>query len=455
MKWKLGQGLFAVGAFCVAMLSGGEAEACHDVEICVVLKVDSVDNDTGNLGEISQVEAAGARVRLVTPDAEGARDTYLNSKGCFIAKTRHTRGLKLLVYPDSYVGVEGAVRIVTFANKVAELADDQRPWLVHLPDVPLGGLDKPVSIGGEIANMHGWVLAIFKSVDQHAGLLGEAELRVHGEAGETPRRQALGAFATDLHMMLGPLARERKFIIAHEFGHWYQQNWSGDEIDTDYGYEDDTNVSEDIDDPSHAKDPDCDFANAVDTSQINDLHGIRSAEFSAPAMAEGYAHFVAALAFNDVYMTAPPPQFEYYKEIIVANQPSYDDLVNEDNYQIDLIGGSASSGGAIRWTQDMCPADWNTPVNDPDLLGRQISTEIDWLRMFWGFVADPDPSLAMSSSLPEFLTIMQIFEASGLGGDDIYLGFQNNLDDPANAAIYPYRTRFADVAVKNGVQTND
>ncbi|MGH1349156.1 MAG: hypothetical protein ACRBN8_46930 [Nannocystales bacterium] len=454
MKWKLGQGLFAVGAFCVAMFTGGEAEACHDVEICVVLEVDAVDNDTGNLGVISEVEAAGSRIRLVTPDAEGARDMYLNANGCFTAKTRHTRGLKLLVYPDSYVGVEGNVRISTFPTKTAELDDEMEPWLVHLPNVPLAGLDKPVSIGGPVANMHGWNLAIFKNVDQHAGLLGERSLRVHGDGGETFAHKKLGAFATKTHMMLGPLARERKFIIAHEFGHWYQQNWTDDTISTAYGYEDES--SGDYDDPVQAKDPDCDFANAVDTTQINDLHGIRSAEFSAAAMAEGFAHFVAALAFNDVYMTAPPPQFEYYKDIIVENQPSYNDLVNEDDYQVDLIGSAASSGGAIRWTQDMCPADWNTPINDPDLLGRQISTEIDWLRMFWGFVADPDPSLAMSSSLPEFLTVMQIFEASGLGANnDIYLAFQVNLDDPAHAEIYPYRDRFADVAVKNGVQTND
>lgn len=86
----------------------------------------------------------------------------------------------------------------------------------------------------------------------------------------------------------------------------------------------------------------------------------------------------------------------------------------------------------------------------------QVSSEIDWQRFLWGFMADPDPSLPLSEDLPTFLTIMEIFETTGtLVGNDVYANFQAALDDPLNANVHPYRERFAAIALKNGVQTNE
>lgn len=361
--------ILGVTAACAAAFLAYEADAhaCHESRICVEIPVHAIDQFVGDFGTSDTVRARGTRVRLIDPDGD-TRETYLDDEGCFTFETRHTKGLKLLVYADAYLGVDKNVHIRAFASKPDAMADppvELLPWRIDLIFVFTENQDDPtvaVVAEGPEALMFGWVLESFQNMDAFGGIEGPQEIRVHTEKGD--QLASLGAYASGNFLMLGPLARERKFIAAHELGHWYQDHWTGLPLSVDYDYQDDG-----MGDDAHALDPDCDFLDATVSEQINDIHGIRSAEWADAALTEGFAQFVASLAFNDLREPDGNGEFQYYKEIDVSVQPSSQEFVEEDNYIVELIGSATASGGTNAWVQNMCPADWDAPLTSP-FLGR-------------------------------------------------------------------------------------
>lgn len=440
----------------------GEADACHESKICVEIPVSAADQPVGDFGVSETVVARGTRVRLVTPGAEGVTDVWLDDEGCFTYESRYRYGLKLQVFPEAFLGVNADVRIRGFDDRPAAVVGIEVsptvggtiPWRIDIDYAPAGNADSPLVVhvnADDMADMFGWLIESFYNVDGYAGITGSRDILVHTEIGDA--QAALGAYNSGDLIMLGPIARNRKFIVAHEFGHWYQSNWTGLGLGVDYLYEDNGEA-----DPTAAKDADCDFQNATNTEEINDLHGLRSAEYSAEAMSEGYAQFMATLAFN---IAVEPEgsgegEYQYYKEIIVANQPSYADLV-DGNYMVSLLGGTLEStvGGRSAWVQNMCPADWNHPLL-PESLGEHVSSEIDWMRFFWGFIADPDPSISMFGTPPDLRVVLDLFSAAGtLEAQDQYGTFEVAINNPSNASIFPFAQRFESIAIKNGVKSNE
>jgi hypothetical protein len=79
-----------------------------------------------------------------------------------------------------------------------------------------------------------------------------------------------------------------------------------------------------------------------------DRHGLRSAEHSLGAFEEGFAHFIASVAFNPVGTSNVDGIFHYYKDVNVDMFNSYQDL--KDNlYMVSLkdigdLGGGRTDG---------------------------------------------------------------------------------------------------------------
>ena len=90
--------------------------------------------------------------------------------------------------------------------------------------------------------------------------------------------------------------------------------------------------------PLHSVDPPCQFSIAAIGGADSGWHGLRSAEYSSGALTEGFAHFIAAAAFNNIDEDGI---FTYYKAINPAIASDYQDLVDA-NYAVSLQGGTGA-----------------------------------------------------------------------------------------------------------------
>lgn len=201
---------------------------------------------------------------------------------------------------------------------------------------------------------------------------------------------------------------DRKFIIGHEIGHWLQ-----DQVAGGFGALSNTtyNYGPVACDPPHdpfapnGNPPGCPHNAACqffvegtledpepfNTAGSPNRHGIRSAEFSSGAMIEGFGHFVSAAAYNDLDTTG---RYHYYKDIDEEQLPDYFDFEQgPDARQVELAGGAAAStvGGRSQWVRLECSEDdvtgfndWEHPLEEAPL-GQEVSSEIDWLRLFWQY----------------------------------------------------------------------
>src|SRR5690606_28593787 len=91
---------------------------------------------------------------------------------------------------------------------------------------------------------------------------------------------------------------KNKFIMGHEIGHWIQFQVAGEIWKLAYEYPPPPNTAE----------PPCLYCVFADWNldrcgnplYLSSTHGMRSAEYSSFAMTEGFAHFIAASAYNDI-----------------------------------------------------------------------------------------------------------------------------------------------------------
>ncbi len=216
-------------------------------------------------------------------------------------------------------------------------------------------------------------------------------------------------------------------------GHWLQSTISGDSSVGAFSYS------------YNPLDTPCEFG--IRTDDLSDLpvgssnlHGIRSAERSSGALIEGFAHFVAAVAFNKIEETG---EFRYYKKIDPVSYPDYADFVAGE-YRLALEGGGAGTlGGQSRWVETRCPNDWANPT-------REISSEIDWLRFFWQFLTSP----SAPGPVPTF------WEAAGLlkytqannpwTSDAVWSQLRSSVADPGSG-LDSYLSRFDSLEASNGL----
>ncbi|MCK6526968.1 hypothetical protein L6R50_05200 [Myxococcota bacterium] len=177
----------------------------------------------------------------------------------------------------------------------------------------------------------------------------------------------------------GNYSFRRKYIIAHEAGHYVHQIANGAAgAATDYSaplvrcfndWEDETK------DP-YAEPMAADPHLASEGDHGN--HEMNTREYQSAAVGEGFAHYFAALAFNEIGQDC---WFEYYNPL----NPDWQlDRVLTDGRTLDCAG---SATAPLAYLENMRYG----PVEDR-------GTELDWLRFFWSLGQQPgvDHSLLLS-----------------------------------------------------------
>ncbi len=358
------------------------AAACESVKLCAHWALDLEDGPWGDYLTGPSVPARGARMTIIRPAPEPPLGVFLDDQGCVTFETQYSVGHKALIYNEAVVN--DRIHVKVFESEDDIQMDETHFWIVDIPEISVGEeivVPVPVSMdAGGITNMLGTAT---ETLHRLGGLSGAGfptnqarQMRIWYDS---DTRNASGG---PVVIRLGGDANAEKFVLGHEIGHWLEQGIADSGYFPDYFYP--------------ITDPDCDFGILVEAGELpagdSNLHGIRSAELSAGAMTEGFAHFIASAAYND-----PNPEgvFRYYKDIdtdVEVGYPSYADFVANENV-VALEGGvgPGTLGGQNRWVATMCGSDWNAAgVNE-------VSTELDWLRFWWAFYTAAGPG-----SQPDF-----------------------------------------------------
>ena len=466
------QTVVIMGLVVLALLVGlhGDAHACTSKTICVKVPILTEDHVVGDLPaepsepgwplegwdiewpDLSEayLPATHARVRFIPPPPEPARSVILDEEGCFTFDSEYWTGFKLLVYPEAYLGQNAGIHLMVFDNftdyydaqQSPEEAPALRPWLIHVngvlaDDVVFADLEG----SSDMATMFAYAAFTLDRLDKmtdtgltdavlYAYTQVQLDAMAEGDVPGVSGGAANGGYAHKEILYLNQGLVKKKFTIAHEIGHWFALNWDAtDAFSTNYTYQDDK---------LGAFDNDCKFA----AIGANSSHGIRSAEHEPAALNEGFAQYISALTFDDATLTADAT-FKYYKLIntnIDVVAAAYDDFINEDYYQVSLIGGNPDAlGGQSAWVENECNPEWNQ---------HDVTSELDWMRMLWQFqIVDVEVggSPTPKPSLSDILEMLQLAESEG------YAGLRAEVCDSANTEIYPYCGRFDELVTVNGV----
>jgi hypothetical protein len=167
--------------------------------------------------------------------------------------------------------------------------------------------------------------------------------------------------AGSTQLSISPLGSDthRKFLIGHEVGHWYHKLMSGSFPPFDYSL--------------HSGLSGC------KSELIVGDHAMRSKEYEAGALTEGFAHFLSAYMFNAA--SGSDGWFKYYKQF---PEYGYDyDLIDLLDSDIDAVGGPGDVLHNVCGCADgACTSGYGV--------------ELDWLRHYWRYYTDPgvQPSMA-------------------------------------------------------------
>lgn len=411
------------------------AWGCHTATICFKWQVDFLDNGVGEdyYSYAGLTPARGARTVLLRPAPEPPIERFLDQEGCMTFETQFAYGHKAMVYSEAFVG-DPAVHITASRDRVpgGGVEELEFVWEVDVHGVAANDVVelpiKPHEKDPFPPLMGGVTEAIYR--------LGQLEVLELLPAGVGLNIEFwdynANAFGSATGITVGPDSYREKFVMGHEIGHWLQDNMGGLK-GASYTY------------PS--KDPLCKFGVVepvydLDGMVIDTLagsHGIRSSEWSTDAFQEGFGHFIASVAFNDLDTDGI---FRYYKDIDLALYSAYTDLAAM-NYRISLFGGPAGDsplGGQDAWTRNACPQDW---------LEDEVSTELDWMRFLWHFVTD-------EGDAPTLRQVLKWVEAAYANHDtlmtysNIWLRLEAALLDP-NTDMADFSDRFYDVTQSMGV----
>lgn len=437
----------------VAIVTGGVllprvARACHEVNVCVKLgTVGTTDADAGDYPEplgMTEVEIDGPhlRVAVIPPVPEDPFEVVTDENGCFSFSTQWVWGHKLLVYPDAFHGDSDNIRVTAYETWTdMEAGIPHKPWPVDLHHMSENATAvvvvdiKEDDVSGRIFAWSNWIVSRLED-ELEPGLSGFKVLRVVSGLG-TPYDPNKGVALPDT-IWLAPDHTHSKFIVAHEIGHWLEQNWIEESISPSYQYPA-------IDDP-------CKF-NSIGS---NDLHGIRSAEFGLTSVVEGFAQYIATWVFDDP--AESDAIFKYYKDI--ANDLTDYNEFEENGSLVSALGGSCDQtyidypdscppggkvlGGENAWVEFMCPNDWAYDL-------EEISTELDWLRFFWQF------SSADASAPGPVASMREILELIDLTGETVpdWAVLDATISDPANTEVHDLEARFDYLTLRHGVTNGE
>jgi hypothetical protein len=228
-----------------------------------------------------------------------------------------------------------------------------------------------------------------------------------------------------------PYAWQRKYIIVHEFGHELQ-HWALV-----------PSPSANPDDWMHDVDYGAD-STVTGCQDYDDQHSYVSYEYQSAAIAEGMAHYVAAVAFNDTTDTDcrfdPGGPYEWY-----LNGPNYVEQFSCEGYD-PAVGHplGADAGGAEYANYPYVPAGayfyfdtdgasyYGACSTNPTTTNRAI--ELDWLRFLW----DADTKLDLDTA-----DIVEAWsEAYPAGGTLVDPWNQNDVGDADDMPLYRMHQSF-------------
>lgn len=413
----------------LALAAPSLAAACQERTICISWDGEFEDKDVGedywNYPWWDAVPARGARVALVRPAPEPPIGRYLDDNGCMTFESQFAHGHTLTVYAEAVIA---EVRVFTERSAtISSPADDGPFWRVDVSGV---GPGQPVykTLANEEHQPFSALMAAATAVLGRFDDLGvippsdpDPPVLTVGFLDATA-----GAAGSCNRIDIGPDGYRSKYVIAHELGHWLQCEWGAilglPTWGTDYGHN--ALVSDCAFGPEHlypVNDLNGDVIEQEDDLRGN--HAIRSAELNMPAFTEGFAHFIASVAFNDI--TEDDGVFRYYKAI---NHDDYDTFVAQ-NYRVSLKGTNAL-GGQVQWVETMCVADW----------AERVTSEIDWMRFLWHFLTANGTKPTLQQIL-ELLNFANTEYGGGLDVDVVWPVLHDAMSDQ-EAGMLQFLTRF-------------
>ena len=416
----------ALAAATTTYAGSSSARACTPRTLCVDFMPNLSDGETGDYVGVGggTVPARGAHVIIVRAYPEPVLDGYLSVQdteeldaGCIEFDSQFAAGHKAIIEAQAVLDygtspTNSGIVVRGFPTPFEGTDPDPNgplaAWIVDMPPMPDGySYSATIVDTADLAGMTTVFAVTTETVHRLHGLPGSLLTGVH-ELNAFIRKNGQNANATSdfSGIIVGELGGlDKKFIIGHEIGHWVQ-----DQVAGGFGSGYDLNYGPVACDPVHDPwkpggtplgcpyNPACQFfvvgtlEGEIDEVSSNpNRHGIRSAEYSSAAMMEGFGHFVAAAAYNDLQTNG---RYQYYKEIDEENLPDYLDFEQgPDARQVELAGGSLTTtiGGRSQWTRLECSQDvdgfndWDYPL-DATPANQEVSTEIDWLRLFWQYV---------------------------------------------------------------------
>lgn len=411
--------------------------ACHPVTVCGAWTVNSTDSDNGEdyLRDATAVPARGVRVTIVPPPPEPPIPTWLDTEGCVEFATQYAYGVKMLVYAESLLGQDDNIYVRAYGldavieesgTNVEVDLDREYAFEVALHGMASGDVVSVALPNSPVTSVLAYATQTVYRIDHELGahLPGIQRLNVITRLADNARLD----FANS-GVQVGANVWTRKFVVAHEVGHWFQDRWGASLLfDSFYAP---------IDVP-------CQLAPEAVGGSDSALHALRTAEFSSTGMIEGFAHFIAAAAFNDTGQE--DGIFTYYKAIDPGDAPQYQDLIDVD-YAVALEGGSGAQGGTSRWVDNECPNDWDWPY-DATPSAQEVSSEIDWLRFFWAFVASQDAGLGNPADVSD---ILDVLNATQWTETEVWAFLVNAIENHPDPDVSEHSDRFQDLNDEYGV----
>lgn len=348
--------LAGVGTVSAALFAPQTALACHTVEMCVEWTVELDDGPIGDYLTEMTTPARGNRVMIIRPVPEPPLGLFLDNEGCVEFETQFAAGHKVIVYNEAVYDQYTHVRAFGSDEEIED--GTVRIWEAHVPVIgDDAGVEVEITIDADrLANLMGVSIAALHQFNSVGAGLPSVVRNLYPHRDGAPN-----ASANYEALRFGEGSMKEKFVVGHEIGHWLVLSgpWPAGGWSTSYGYV-----------PSET------MCSPPTEGMDDDLggHSLRSAEHASGAMVEGFAHFAATVAFNNLAQTTA--DFRYYKAL--DETPASQDLI-DGMYRVMLPDGPV--GGVNRWTQQQCPADFSNTGGD-----QEISTELDWMRFFWDFV---------------------------------------------------------------------
>ena len=172
-------------------------------------------------------------------------------------------------------------------------------------------------------------------------------------------------------------------------------------------------------------------------------------------MPEGFGHFVAAAAFNSDLSEDADGYFKYYKDADESLLTAYADFEEAGPNQriVSLAGGSGSEvlGGPDRWVELQCEDDWDHPLQ-AETLDQEVSSEIDWLRLFWRLVTADETTYGPALSFWDVVHLVTYTQINDPWTLDDHALWPNLHDAVTNAGFSAAQeSRFEDLSAEHGV----